>query len=542
MTLLRLLRPCRLGLALLGCLMAWHTALAAPQAGVPALLQFAEQYQQHATEPSPREEKPARADKPAPEHPKNRVKEAAPQKSPPRAARWQTREAELKRQQDTIARMALEIRTLKAARQRQPAPASPASPPATPPPLDMHALGKLARGLRQAMSITPEERLVTTRLRQVQQQMTQAQQQVAQAHAAQDSLQQENTRLKRRLTALATQTQTAQTQADTRLASRLHSAEQDNAALQRRLSEAQRQTHSLTAGAEDLRAQLEQARIAATDLRDAQARREQQQHVLQQQRDTLQTELAGKVTEVTRLNADLAALQKRVPAAIKAGSLKTLSVRQDYAAGVSLGEEILQMHDERQRWGVKVDKQILLAGLVDTFAGQRQLDDATLNQALATAEQQVTQARDKVIAAQKTQGETYLSRFRQDKRVKTTPAGAWYRIDYAGDTPIPDHAVLDVVVKETLTDGTVIQDMDTSGAVLSQPMAQFPPLFADALKQLKNHGSLTLVVPPELAYGEKGYPPNVPPNATMVYTLRIAEMYPDKQKEKTAPKATASHP
>lgn len=96
-------------------------------------------------------------------------------------------------------------------------------------------------------------------------------------------------------------------------------------------------------------------------------------------------------------------------------------------------------------------------------------------------------------------------------------------------------------MKETLTDGTVIQDMETSGAVLSQPISQFPPLFADALKQLKNHGTLTLVVPPELAYGEKGYPPNVPPNATMIYTLRIAEMYPDKQEKKSAPKATGSH-
>lgn len=30
-----------------------------------------------------------------------------------------------------------------------------------------------------------------------------------------------------------------------------------------------------------------------------------------------------------------------------------------------------------------------------------------------------------------------------------------------------------------------------------------------------------MVVPPALAYGETGYPPKVPPNATMVYELRI---------------------
>ncbi|WP_447870074.1 FKBP-type peptidyl-prolyl cis-trans isomerase [Serratia fonticola] len=102
---------------------------------------------------------------------------------------------------------------------------------------------------------------------------------------------------------------------------------------------------------------------------------------------------------------------------------------------------------------------------------------------------------------------------------------ACYRVDYAGDTPVPEGATLDVAV-ETLVDGTVIQDMDAHNAVLTQPLATFPPTFREALAALKNHGSVTLVLPPALAYGEKGYPPKVPPNATMVYTLRIADMYP----------------
>ncbi len=38
---------------------------------------------------------------------------------------------------------------------------------------------------------------------------------------------------------------------------------------------------------------------------------------------------------------------------------------------------------------------------------------------------------------------------------------------------------------------------------------------------MKNHATMTLVVPPELAYGDEGYPPKVPPGATMVYTLRV---------------------
>ena len=62
--------------------------------------------------------------------------------------------------------------------------------------------------------------------------------------------------------------------------------------------------------------------------------------------------------------------------------------------------------------------------------------------------------------------------------------------------------------------------------MLTQPIADFPPIFREALQKLKNHGSITIVVPPELAYKDKGYPPKIPPNATIIYDLRIADMYP----------------
>ncbi|WP_140183307.1 FKBP-type peptidyl-prolyl cis-trans isomerase, partial [Providencia stuartii] len=35
---------------------------------------------------------------------------------------------------------------------------------------------------------------------------------------------------------------------------------------------------------------------------------------------------------------------------------------------------------------------------------------------------------------------------------------------------------------------------------------------------------ITFVVPPELAYGDEGYPPSVPPGASLIYTLRIADI------------------
>ncbi|WP_158586353.1 FKBP-type peptidyl-prolyl cis-trans isomerase N-terminal domain-containing protein [Serratia inhibens] len=498
---------------------------------MPALLQFAEQYQQQSKDAAPPVTKPAV--KPADTGAKPPAnKTASPQgnrssrENAAAAALWQTKDAKIRHLQETIVQLEQQMSILEK-KQTKTAPAPPQIS------IDTTALSRLVHGVRQALSPTPEETQVKERLRQTQQQISLAQ-------TAEKNLRTENDRLKNQLAAMKTQNQASATEAHNTLTAQLQHVEQDKITLQTHLSEAQNRNQTLTAASENVKAQLARLKTAESELREIHTQTQTQLNELLLQRNTMQKELDEQVTAAANLKAELSDLRKVAPEKIQADRMKQPAVRQSYAAGVSLGEEVLQMHAERQKWGVKVDKQVLLTGLFDTFSGQRQLDDKALNQALADSEQQVTKARNNVMATQLKQDNAYLTRFKKDKQVKTTAAGAWYRIDYTGDAPIPTGATLDVVIKETLTDGTVIQDMDTNGAVLSQPLAQFPPLFADALKQLKNHGSLTLVVPPELAYGEKGYPPNIPPNATMVYQLRIAEMYPETQKKKGAPDTAAA--
>lgn len=339
---------------------------------------------------------------------------------------------------------------------------------------DWAALSRLAQSLRQALGVTPTERQAKANLVQIQQRW-----------------------------------------------------DQERAVLQQQLSKAKAENQALSAAANQQKNWL-----LETEKRDA-AQREQQAE-LRSQRQLMQTELDDTVKKLADTRADMASLQTRSPRLVTADALKGAQPREDYAAGVSLGEEILQMQEERQRWGVRSEKGMLLAGIADAFAGKRMLSDDELNNTLAAAEEKVVSAREKISATQRQKGAAYLGEFKKDKRVHRASSGFWYRIDYAGDAQIPATASVDVVVKETLVDGTVVQDMEATGATLSQPVEDFPPLFKEAISLLKNHGTMTLVVPPEQAYGEKGYPPKVPPNATMIYTLRIAEVYPPTQ-AKTQP-------
>ncbi len=208
--------------------------------------------------------------------------------------------------------------------------------------------------------------------------------------------------------------------------------------------------------------------------------------------------------------------------------LKTESVQLTYAAGVMLGRDMLNIQAAQQQLGLKTDNRVLLAGIRDALNRKVLLNESTLDSALQKAEEVAQKARLAVIHKQKKAGAVYLDRFRKQKGVKQAESGFWYRTEYTGDGEFirGDDTLVDVVVTEKLTDGTVIEDMDARGRVISQTLGDYPPLFREALMLLKNHGTAELVVPSELAYGDEGYPPRVPPGATMLYTLRVEDVKP----------------
>lgn len=287
--------------------------------------------------------------------------------------------------------------------------------------------------------------------------------------------------------------------------------------LQQQLAQLQEKNKTQTEQAKAL-----EQRLAALTAESAQAA--QQRDKAAQQADKTATELAAAHQAQQALREELDGLRSRAKWLPDRQALKKKPEQQSYAAGVALGRDIQTMLAERKNWGITPDKTALLAGVIDTFNGHYQLSDAQLTSALAESEKAVNEARNQAAKTQTSKGEAFVAEFQKKKGTQKSPSGFWYRIDYAGDEAITENARVDIVVKESLTDGRVIQDMDRSGKVMSQPLSAYPPLFREAIGHLKNHGSLTMVVPPALAYGETGYAPQIPPNATMVYELRIVDV------------------
>ncbi|MBH3068493.1 FKBP-type peptidyl-prolyl cis-trans isomerase [Serratia marcescens] len=549
--------------------LAFAPAMAAADDDVPALLQFAERYQRQdapaadaAVTPSRETQKPA----PRPVQPREtssqRKQLAQLQKT------LREKEARLEQQQTAIQSLQQELTALRVASSLTAADKPTAAP-------DLSALSDFASGVRRALNLTPQER-------KAQAQIAEAQAALAQEKKQTEERDRRIALLEQRLAALPEQAdnawqekltaaQTANDKARQRyeqdkqaaaaeLAQQKAEAAKATGELQQQLAlrqkELDEQRQQVERQEKSLKTALEQQKAEA-----AKATGELQQQLAQlQEKNKTQAEQAkalaqrlatavaesekstlqlAKTTEQAKKNAlaladanqtqqalreELDGLRSRAKWLPDAQALEKKPAQQSYAAGVALGRDIQTMLAERKNWGINPDKTVLLAGVIDTFNGHYQLSDAQLTRALAESEKAVNDARNQAAKVQTSKGEAFVTEFKKKKGTQKSPSGFWYRIEYAGDEAIKENARVDIVVKESLTDGSVIQDMDRSGKVMSQPLSAYPPLFREAIGHLKNHGSLTMVVPPALAYGETGYAPQIPPNATMVYELRIVDV------------------
>lgn len=424
--------------------------------GVPVLLQFAERYHQQGVQEIPaNKQQPTQIPVQKPTVKVSQAREPATNQRQQLMAVHKTlreKEAQLERQQAAIQSLQKELTTLRVA-------STLTAPNTAPSQQDFTALSEFARGVRQALNLTPTER--------------QAQALIAEAHKTMGEL----------------QVQLAQLQDKNR-----------------------KQAKQLEDNGLQLAAALEENAKSA----------QQFEQVSKRASEAEQERVAGNQVE-KRLRKEIDDLRSRATLLPDKLALTKPQEQQSYAAGVALGRDIQTLLAERKMWGIDPDKTTLLGGMIDTFNGHYQLSEAVLASALAESEKTVNAGRTKAAKDQQAQGESFVSEFRKKKGAKKSSAGFWYRVDYLGDEAIAETSLVDIVVKEMLTDGRVIQDMDRSGKVLSQPLSAYPPLFREAIGHLRNHGSLTMVVPPELAYGEAGYAPQIPPNATMVYELRVVD-------------------
>lgn len=172
-----------------------------------------------------------------------------------------------------------------------------------------------------------------------------------------------------------------------------------------------------------------------------------------------------------------------------------------YALGYQVGRDLA---------ATEVRNEALLQGLKDGQAGApARLTPEEMQAALAALETRINEqrARDQREAAQKAAaaGTAYLAENAVREGVKTTASGLQYKVNAPGTgrTPTVNDTVT-VHYRGTLVDGTEFDSSYKRGEPAKFPVGGVIAGWTEALQLMKEGAKYQLVIPPALAYGDRG--------------------------------------
>ncbi|WLS79307.1 FKBP-type peptidyl-prolyl cis-trans isomerase [Erwinia pyri] len=253
-------------------------------------------------------------------------------------------------------------------------------------------------------------------------------------------------------------------------------------------------------------------------------------------------------TMAVALNAPLAMSAETTPAttaqqapqqAPKNAAFKNDDQQSAYALGASLGRYMENSLKEQEKLGITLDKDQLISGVQDAFAGKSKLSDQEIEQTLQSFEARVkgaAQAKMEKDAKENTEkGEAFATKFAKEKGVKKTDSGLLYQVEKEGSGDAPkDSDTVVVNYKGTLIDGTEFDNSYTRGEPLSFRLDGVIPGWTEGLKHVKKGGKIKLVIPPQLAYGKNGVP-GIPANSTLVFDVELLDIKPAAKADANAP-------
>ncbi len=201
-------------------------------------------------------------------------------------------------------------------------------------------------------------------------------------------------------------------------------------------------------------------------------------------------------------------------------ALKNQKDKVSYSLGLNIGAGM-------RAQGVEIDPNVFLLGLQDALAGGKTL--MTIDEALATLKQWRNEMQARLEAKRKQQGETnksegeaFLAANKSKEGVVTLPSGLQYKVLTEGTGPKP--AATDTVecnYRGTLLNGREFDSSAKHGQPAKFLVSGLIKGWAEALQLMPVGSKWQLIVPPDLAYTDRGAGNDIGPNATLVFEVEL---------------------
>jgi len=197
-----------------------------------------------------------------------------------------------------------------------------------------------------------------------------------------------------------------------------------------------------------------------------------------------------------------------------------LQDRASYIIGLNLGQSL-----KTQEVPVSVD--LIIQGLRDGLGGANPLlTPEEIQGAMQEFQQQLmTQQQSKRQAAGEKnmkESQAYLDQNKARPGVKTTASGLQYEVvkEGSGESPKPTDKVT-VHYRGTLPDGKVFDSSYDRNEPATVPVNGVIPGWVEALQLMKPGAKYRLVVPPALAYAERGAGNDIGPNQVLIFDVEL---------------------
>ena len=203
------------------------------------------------------------------------------------------------------------------------------------------------------------------------------------------------------------------------------------------------------------------------------------------------------------------------PPDLKNDAEKTL-----YTLGFATGVNMQRYRMNADEWAA------FQAGLADAHAKRASVVD---HNAWRQKVPDLLRSRDaEALAEQKKLAEKLFAKVSSEPGVRKTASGLLFKTVTEGTGPSPS-ATDEVKVKYrgSFVNGTEFDSSDKHGGSSSFQVDKVIRCWSEGIQLMKPGGKAVLYCPPEIAYGEKGAPPAIPPGATLVFDVELLEINPN---------------
>jgi FKBP-type peptidyl-prolyl cis-trans isomerase FklB len=199
--------------------------------------------------------------------------------------------------------------------------------------------------------------------------------------------------------------------------------------------------------------------------------------------------------------------------------LSTEKDKLSYSIGASIGKNLKNDTSD-------INLNLLIEGLKTSIAGEKVLlSEKEIRQVMNDYQTQIRQRamlkKQQAMGDNKKIGEAFLADYKAQKGVLALPSGVLYKIIREGDGRKPlESDMVEVNYRGSLINGTEF-DATKPEHPANLKVSSLIPGWKHALAMMSTGSKWHIVIPSELAYGERGVGGDIGPNEVLVFDLEL---------------------